>query len=143
MQSNIYSKVATRQKLSQCSMRIGALIVILLLAGCAAATPAADGGSYGSVEDLRDAYVAAGGDCDGWSQDNQVTLAAESGVCDSNTVLSTYTSQDAKEEIVATVKAVGDVIGGYSLLVGVNWIINSPDAKDAREVLGGTLVFDD
>jgi hypothetical protein len=37
MQSNIHSKVATRQKLSQCSVRIWALIVILLLAGCSAA----------------------------------------------------------------------------------------------------------
>lgn len=121
---------------------------VLLLAGCSGApsensgpaTPPADGGQYGSVVDLRDAFVAAGGSCDDWDQTNQVANAAESGSCSSTTVLSTYTSESSRDEVVAAVKEIGKVVGGSSQLVGVNWIVNSPDASDVRDKLGGTLV---
>lgn len=69
-------------------------------------------------------------------------MAAESGVCDGDTVLSTYTSQDAKDEIVAGLKSAAEEIGGFGVLVGENWIINSPDAKDVQSALGGALVAD-
>lgn len=134
-------------------MRRIALIAIplLLLAGCAAATepptptktadaPPADGGTFGSIDNLVDAFVAAGGDCAGWNQTNVITLAAESGDCDDNTVLSTYASQADKDEVIANHKALMEMIGGGTLLVGGNWILNDKNAGDYQEKLGGTIV---
>lgn len=120
---------------------IAGALVAAGLSGCISpeTVDPAEGLTYGSVDDLREAYEAAGGDCSSWEQANQVTAAAESGMCDSNTVLSIYTSTSDRDGVVAGIRSFGDVLS-ISLLVGANWIINSPDASDVRDSLGGTLV---
>lgn len=135
--------------------------VVLALTGCttvgpdaeplppatpvATATPTAiaapaDGGTFATVEALRDTYVEAGGRCDEWDQSNIVTAAAESADCDADTVLSTYTSVADRDGIVNYLKEYGEGIGGVTLLVGGNWIINSEDAREVQPGLGGIVV---
>ncbi|MFC0678320.1 hypothetical protein ACFFGH_10760 [Lysobacter korlensis] len=126
------------------------LAAVALLAGCsspsaapvAQATPTQEAPAgpveYGSVEELRDAYVDAGGSCDAWVQENRVTLAAESGDCNDSTVLMTFISESNRDELVATQKEMGFEV---SLLVGPNWIVNADDIETVQETLGGTLVI--
>jgi hypothetical protein len=123
-------------------------IISLSLVGCAplATTDAGaepevppEGQVYGSVGELREAYEAAGGDCSSWSQTNQVTVAAESGTCGTDTVLSTYTNSADRDSIVEFQRAFSD-FADTNLLVGANWIVNSPNAAQVRETLRGTLV---
>lgn len=94
---------------------------------------------YGPVDDLRAAYEGAGGDCANWKQDNRVTLAAESGSCDADTVLAIYTSVGDRDSLIDVIRGFADILGMH-LLVGPNWIKNSTDVADIRESLGGTLV---
>lgn len=108
----------------------------LVATGCTTA-PERDA-RYSSVEALRDAFVNAGGECPDWDQANQVTLAAESGVCSETSVLSIYLTQADRDELVANYKAFGFIEG--TLLVGDNWVINDPNAKELSKRLGGTLV---
>lgn len=124
---------------------IFAAITVFILTGCAAqasgtSSPPPDGGTFGSVEELKEAFVEAGGSCADWDQTNQIGIAAESGTCGDSVVLSTYTSTQAKDTAIATIKELGAIIGGSNQLVGLNWIVNSPEAADVRARLGGTLV---
>lgn len=105
--------------------------------------PPADGGSFSSLADLQEAYVAAGGECSQWVQGNRVTLAAESGDCDGDTVLSTFISSDQIAELIQSNKDLHKELEMESdsvWLVGQNWVINSPDAVEIQEELGGQLV---
>lgn len=130
-----------------------AAVSVVLLSGCAGApesassptatTPPADGGTYSTVADLKDAYVAAGGDCPSFSQGNEVKLAAESGECGTNTVLSTYVSNSDVSQVIQNAKTFWeklDLTDDSTWLVGQNWIINSHQSADVRGKLGGKLV---
>lgn len=105
--------------------------------------PPADGGSYSSLEELQQAYIDAGGDCASLDHANNVTLAAESGNCNEDTVISTYLSPEMAQEVIQNNKALNEELGYESdsmWLVGQNWIINSPDAAETQEEMGGQLV---
>lgn len=136
---------------------IPALLAGLLLAGCSSAAPVAPVTvsapsstpspsktgpvSYGSVTELRDAAVAAGYDCPSWEQENNVTLAAESGACSDADVFMTFTGEDDRDELVANLKAMATETIGVTLLVGPNWVINTEDGLESlQEALGGTIV---
>ena len=120
----------------------------LMLTGCAAYAPSSTqhsttppaptpAATYSTVTALRDAFVAAGGDCDEWVEGDMVTLAAQSGDCSTSTVLSIYISEADKSTVVANLKAFGS---GVHLLVGENWIINTPDPASYLKGMGGTVV---
>lgn len=121
----------------------GASIVALLAAaslttaGCAAEKPKA---TYDNASDLKDAFVKAGGSCDQWKQTNKVQIASQSGECGTSTVLSVYLSSDAVERRIEATKS--SIFGstGDDWLVGENWIVNSPDARQYQEKLGGRIV---
>lgn len=119
---------------------IACAAAVLALAGCTSAGDTAANeyqDSYRSVEDLRDAFVAAGGDCPEWEQTNQIKAAAESGTCSSSNVLSIYSSDATRDGAVEILKAISDNI---NLLVGENWVINDDSVQDLDPALGGTLV---
>lgn len=106
-------------------------------------TPPADGGTYATVEALKDAFVEAGGACPEFVQSNRVTLAAESADCSKDTVLSTYVSSGDISQLIQNVKKLNEQFkssGDNSWLVGENWVINSPSAADMQEKLGGKVV---
>lgn len=126
----------------------------LALAGCGSSsaaeseptpsvtTPPADGGTYATVEELKDAFVAAGGSCPAYEQSNIVTLAAESAECSSEAVLSTYLSSSDITQLIQENKDIAEQydIEFSSWLVGENWVINAPGAEELHEKLGGTVV---
>lgn len=116
----------------------------LLLAGCSSApapsetTAVSYPATYRSVEDLRDAFVSAGGDCPAWEQTNQIPLAAESGTCSSSNVLSIYSSTADRDELVRGYKSIAT--NDSVILVGENWVINDKSVRDLDPALGGTIV---
>lgn len=133
---------------------------VLALSGCAGSTvaapatveptptptvtaPPANGGSYSTVTALKAAYLKAGGACPEFKQTNQITLAAESAECSSNTVISTYLSSSDISQVIQNVKKLNadlKLTGGNSWLVGENWVINSPTSVEMQEKLGGKVV---
>lgn len=127
---------------------------VLVLSGCggsssptAVATPTpppANGGTYATVEELKNAFVEAGGSCPSFTQHNRGTLSAESADCATNSVLSTYISSEDVSQLIQNNKKMNEELGytsqSNSWLVGENWVINAPDATQVRENLGGLVV---
>jgi hypothetical protein len=123
-----------------------AIASVLLLSGCtgtpapktstapASSVPAA---TYKTVDALRVAFTKAGGDCSGWVASNPVKLAAQSGDCSGSTVLSTYLSSASRDQVIVNLKSFGNV----HLLVGENWIINTPSPEPYADALAGTVVI--
>lgn len=96
--------------------------------------------TYDSVDELKQAFVEAGGQCDAWDESNSVKIAQQSGECGTDTVLSVYLSKDATERrIEATKDSIFGTLGD-DWLVGKNWIVNAPDAAQYQESLGGRVV---
>ncbi|MCC3299780.1 hypothetical protein [Arthrobacter caoxuetaonis] len=104
--------------------------------------PPANGGTYATVVELKDAFVEAGGECPAFDQDNAVTLAAESADCSDSAVLSTFLSSSTIDQLIQDNKEVfADIDFEMNpWLVGENWVINAPGAAELREKLGGTVV---
>ncbi|TDL45278.1 hypothetical protein [Microbacterium oleivorans] len=130
-----------------------ALGVAALLVSCAPAQPTSGStlispapsagatqlGVISSVEELREAYVASGGRCEAWVQDNVVTAAEESGTCNDSTVLMYFDSTEAAKasaDVLLDITLPGETT---SILLGSNWILNSPDASAQQATLGGSV----
>lgn len=97
-----------------------------------------NGEHYSSVQALKEAFVLAGGVCSGYSQTDNVTLAAQTGTCGKGAVLTTYSSVSDRDGVVANMKQFSDLVG-MNLLVGENWIINDAGVATVQPKLGGTL----
>lgn len=97
-----------------------------------------NGEHYSSVDSLKEAFVLAGGLCSGYSQTDNVTLAAQTGTCGKGAVLTTYSSVADRDGVVANMKQFSDLVG-MNLLVGENWIINDAGVAAVQPKLGGTL----
>lgn len=117
---------------------IALLAVALLVTGCAQQPAYPE--TFRSVEELRDAFIEAGGICEEWEQSNKVKVAAESGTCDGSNVLSIYSSETDRDSVVGNMQFSAEILGEVNLLVGKNWIINDPDVKELDPALEGTLV---
>lgn len=99
--------------------------------------------NYSDISQLKKAFVEAGGLCDYWEQTNKVTSALQSGDCDSMTVLSLFSSNEAANAAALELKNLKVKIGGeLTLLVGANWLINAPSVRDIQPTLGGLLILD-
>lgn len=111
-----------------------AALIVASLAGCTTGVTQ----SFDSVGKLKDAYMAAGGVCDGtWKQDNVISKAAQSGVCGDDVVLSVYDSATDRDAVLKQAKAFG--LDDTTWLVGPNWIVNSPSVKKVAPKLGGEV----
>lgn len=97
-----------------------------------------NGEHYSSVQALKEAFVLAGGVCSGYSQTDNVTLAAQTGTCGKGAVLTIYSSVSDRDGVVANMKQFSDLVG-MNLLVGENWIINDSGVATVQPKLGGTL----
>lgn len=143
---------------------IASVAAVLLLSGCSgdsdaetagdadssptpsAATPSVEANaSYGTVEQLRDAAVAAGYPCPAWKLENKVTLAAQSGQCSDADVFSTFASSGDLQSQLDSYKGTDDMLADAGVdvdphLVGPNWIITGPGVDALQGTLGGTVV---
>jgi hypothetical protein len=112
-------------------------------AGAATATstksaPPANGGSYGTITQLRDAAVEAGESCPSWDEKNNVTLASSSATCSDKVVMAIYASSTSQDKQLAVWKEFGSMVK-MSVLVGENWTLSSDKAESLQKKLGGTV----
>ena len=96
-------------------------------------------GEVSDIDDLRDAFQAAGGACDSWEQTNQVTNARESGSCSTATVLMVFDSVSKRDDTVSSLQSFVPAGEEQVLLVGQNWVINSKESRDVVAALGGSI----
>lgn len=102
-------------------------------------------GTVSSVDDLKSAYVEAGGTCDGvLDHRGIVKAAADSAWCPGGSpVLSIYLDHDDAKASADGLISVGRTVG-VTVIVGDNWLVNvgSVDAERAEDIasrLGGQL----
>jgi hypothetical protein len=114
---------------------------VFLLTSCAPTEEPIQG--FSDIDDLRLAFEEAGGSCSSWVQDNAVTGALQSGNCDSETVLMFFGSkEDASDRALDLKKTTKDFGFTPHLLLGENWLINSPQVDLVEPELGGVLIVD-
>ncbi|WP_201516885.1 hypothetical protein [Gulosibacter hominis] len=93
---------------------------------------------YQTLDELKAAFVAAGGECDEWEAVDPGEYDAEAGRCGESTVLAVYRSPDQIPEVVSRAQQLATQT---HLLVGENWVINTPNPEKFVEQLGGTTVY--
>ncbi|MGA6128854.1 MULTISPECIES: hypothetical protein [unclassified Microbacterium] len=120
-----------------------AALLIGTTAGCSAQsaqpqeTEQQELGRISTIDELKDAFIDAGGVCN-WKQTDVVTDATASGECSDQTVLMLFANTDEKDELVSFLSE--GTISEPTLLVGENWVINSPEAEAMQETLGGDWI---
>ena len=118
-----------------------AVVATLTLSGCSqgSSIPAKTGEptEYGSVEELRDAFTAAGGECPNWEPIDPGDYDASAGRCSDKVVIAVY---NKPAELKDAVKRATDLAVGTHLLVGENWLINVENPQDYVDQLGGRTV---
>jgi len=120
---------------------------VLLLAGCAAepeSTPTPTSVALGrasTIEQVRDAFIHAGGVCN-WEQTDQVIAATASGECSDSTVIMLFDDRADRETVVSGMQSLRMEDRRLTLLVGENWVINSAEAEDMQTNLGGEWVME-
>lgn len=100
--------------------------------------PPADGGSYGTIEDLRDAAKKAGLDCPSWDKHNKAVYAASSASCSDSIGFATYTGESQLNKQLSAWKVIGELVE-LERLVGVNWTIDTSDPEGLQKKMGGTV----
>jgi hypothetical protein len=127
----------------------GAVVVgiALILSGCASpaastapavATPTGSSSPEGSaLDELRAAYVAAGGQCDRITR-RHTAVAAEAGDCDGGALITVYRSQTQRDSAVRALEGLQDTNPSpHVIAVGPDWIVNGADAEAVAEAMGG------
>lgn len=114
---------------------IVALTGALLLTSCSHA-PA----EYSTIEDLRDAYVDAGGECPEFETHGPTDYSIEDARCSPSAVIAIYGShEDVQRETSMVKNSVGKLLGGKRL-IGENWMINGPDLEKIQKKMGGEII---
>jgi hypothetical protein len=117
---------------------VTSLLVLLGLAGCG------DGSErYNTLNELRDAAVASGFECSGWTT-TPAPNGWQRGDC-SDSVLALFPDKDVRDDAVDALQRMHDIAktDAYPVLVGENWLINSPQAPDLQDAMGGDVVMID
>jgi hypothetical protein len=122
----------------------GLALVVFLVTGCAQSDSLS---SYSDIEDLKQAFESAGGQCQNWDHNDDVVLALQSGVCDpggrNGGVLMLFGSfGEAREKALFLEKEMQRIDCEGCVALGGNWVINSPHAHKVHAVLGGKLLAD-
>src|SRR5690625_913595 len=91
---------------------------------------------YAGVDNLREDFIASGGACAEWDQENHEDVSLQTGVCNETTVLMVFGAAEDTEEGVDTLQS-----EGAHLLVGKNWLVGAESATTLQYVqshgLGG------
>lgn len=122
------------------------VVLVLLTAGCAAAAPQPSQ-SYGTLEELRNAYMDAGGECGLLTEDppgKRPGFTSAVGYCNGNkSRLMLFKDTEQQDAFLKKSKDGMEEIGlQRHLLVGENWAVIPEDedpGKYQRE-LGGEVV---
>jgi hypothetical protein len=124
-------------------LSLGAALAVAALsfAACSASGPTpppppADGGTFETLEALKEAVTAAGLVCPDLVLHNDAKYSASSGSCSGDLSLAVYSNDLSLEAQVDLWKPTDR----GSINVGQNWTVVSPDPKLIQQKLGGTVL---
>lgn len=115
-------------------------IIALSLASCSTSTatpPPADGGTFGTIDELKEAVESAGLRCPELVLDTPpAKYASSSGSCGEFLYLATYSNDMYLESELDFARPVGQ----RAINVGKNWTVVSEDPTLIQKKLGGTVL---
>ena len=115
-------------------------IIAVSLASCSTSDvtpPPADGGTFETIEDLKEAVESAGLRCPELVLDTPpAKFASSSGSCGEFLFIATYSNDMYLESQLDFARSGGQ----RSINVGKNWTVLSPDPKLIQQTLGGTVL---
>ena len=115
-------------------------VIALSLASCStsdATPPPADGGTFETIEDLKEAVESAGLRCPELVLNTPpAKYASSSGSCGEFLFLATYSSDTSLQSQLDF----GTPAGQRSVNVGKNWTVVSEDPERIQKKLGGTVL---
>ena len=116
-----------------------AAIIALALASCSTSdvTPPEDGGTYETLDDLREAVELAGWLCPDLVLHNDAKYSASSGSCGEGLSLAVYANDVSLESQLDMWRPLGQ----FSINVGKNWTVVTVDPKLIQRKLGGAVVY--
>ena len=131
--------------------RLAVAALGLSLVGCSANSQSSTADNnervtkYGTIEELRDAFVHAGGQCWEWKKSEAAELAQmrlkAHADCDKMTVLILYeNAEETRAGALSLAKLERDMGFKLHILFGENWMINSDQINLVRKVMGGTVI---
>ena len=115
-----------------------AVVMAASLASCStpeAKQPPAAGGTFDTIDDLKDAVELAGLSCPELVLHNDAKYSASSGSCGELLSLAVYGSDASLETQLDFWKPIGQ----RAINVGKNWTVVSEDSKLIQRKLGGTV----
>lgn len=126
--------------MSRVALGTAAAIIAVSLASCSTSEltpPPADGGTFETIEDLKDAVESAGLRCPELVLDTPpAKYASASGSCGEFLFLATYSNDMYLEQQLDFAKSAGQ----RAINVGKNWTVVSEDPKLIQKKLGGTVL---
>ena len=108
------------------------LTTVVALAGCG--VPPADGGTYKSATQVKNALLESGGICEQWDPHNKIILASSSGSCGKDLIIGVYNDAQNFEQQKSFRKELN-----LQPLIGKNWIVSGTRAADVQKLIGGEL----
>lgn len=125
------------------------LVSLLVLTGCSGYNQSNErlgdkNSRFESLEELKEAFVEAGGQCWGWrlaTHPDELENLIGKGDCDSKTVLIVYDDYiDVEQEAINSRRHNEGLGFKTSYLFGGNWFINSDQVEVVYPKMGGTLM---
>jgi len=129
--------------------RFWLFVLVLALTGCTGADESSlrtneKPSRFESLEELKGAFVEAGGQCWGWrlaTHPDELVDIVGKGDCDSKTVLIVYKDYiDVEQSALGTRRHLESLGLKISFLFGDNWFINSDQVEIVHPKMGGTLM---
>ena len=121
--------------------RFGALVTLSLLSILLVACGGDGSERYDTLTQLRDAAVAAGLECPAWETMTRLDGSLR-GDCSSTALVVLFSDQGQRDDAVDALREANDFEAAYSypVLVGENWLVNSPQAPDLQNFMRGEVV---
>jgi hypothetical protein len=125
------------------------LVSLLVLTGCSGYNQSNErlgdkNSRFESLEELKEAFVEAGGQCWGWrlaTHPDELEDTIGKGDCDSKTVLIVFKDYIDVEQQAINGRGHNEGLGfKTSYLFGDNWFINSDQVEIVYPKMGGTLM---
>lgn len=125
------------------------ILFVILLSGCSNSNQSVESldnklNRFESLEELKEAFVEAGGQCWGWrlgTHPDELQDTIGKGDCDSKTVLIVFKDYiDVKQQALDHRRHNVNLGFKTSLLFGDNWFINSDQVEVVYPKMSGTLM---
>lgn len=94
---------------------------------------------FETADDLKDALVANGVECESWERTDVVNYSSSSGNCGAGKVIAVFPNEEAKRRAALELMKFPRV-SKFSLVFGETWTLVTPEDRDFAETFGAHVL---